>query len=80
MPKEPSKATDASGKALLKTYRKAFSRAVGYLRKQHAGAPQQSIGWVMTRVSKAITDDPFKKKKDLYRLIDSLIAQAPQPQ
>ena len=74
MPKKPSQ------KALLNAYRKAFRRAVSYLRKQHASAPQQSIGWVMTRVSKAITDDPFMNKRDLYRLIDSLIAQAPQPQ
>ena len=62
-----------------RAFRKAFRRALKYIQNHHRGTHQHSLGWLMTRLSKAITKDPFMKKGQLYRLIDSLIAKTPEP-
>lgn len=67
----------ASSQAMRSAYRKAYMRAFRHLRQVNPQAHQSQIGWVMSRVSRELTDNPFMGKQDVDSLVDSLMTHMP---
>ena len=67
----------ASSQAMRTAYRKSYMQAFRHLRQENPEAHQSQIGWVMSRVSRALTDNPFMAKQDVQSLVDSLVAGMP---
>ena len=59
------------------TWRRAFRHGLMHLRQSSPDTHQTQIGWVMTRLSRSLTDNPYMTEGDIESLVDSLVASAP---
>ena len=59
------------------TWRRAFRHGLMHLRQSSPDTHQTQIGWVMTRLSRSLTDNTYMTEGDIESLVDSLVASAP---
>ena len=59
------------------TWRRSFRHGLMHLRRSSPHSHQSQIGWVMARLSRSLTDNPYMAENDIESLVDSLIANAP---
>jgi hypothetical protein len=67
----------ATSKAMRTAYRKAFMQAFRHMQSLSPHAHQSQMGWVMARVSRSLTDNPFMGKQGVEALVESLVAGMP---
>jgi len=60
------------------TWRRSFRHGLMHLRKANPQMPQSQMGWVMARLSRTLTDNPFMAENDIEALVETLANSAPE--
>ena len=58
-------------------YRRGKMHGFMHMRRTNPGLHQTRMGWVITRLNKALGENPMMADKDIESLVDSLINNAP---